>query len=115
MLQSDRGAAGVDGQTFEDIEEYGLKKWLDELTQELKRRTYRPQPYGGCIYPSRRETEAVRGALSVTGWRKVRQFWFSNQYSRQTCSRNSTPIGGPQCAGCVRHVHKLLNTAMDKL
>src|SRR6266436_3742798 len=44
MLQSNRGAAGVDGQTFEDIEEYGVKKWLDELTQELKSRTYRPQP-----------------------------------------------------------------------
>lgn len=34
----------MDGQTFEDIEEYGLKKWLDELTRELESRTYRPQP-----------------------------------------------------------------------
>src|SRR5260370_31655132 len=42
--KANRGAAGVDGQTFEDIEKYGLKKWLDELTQELKSRTYRPQP-----------------------------------------------------------------------
>jgi RNA-directed DNA polymerase len=33
------GAPGVDGQTFDDIEEYGLKRWLDELTQELRSRT----------------------------------------------------------------------------
>ena len=37
------GAAGVDGQRFEDIEASGLERWLSELTQELKNRTYRPQ------------------------------------------------------------------------
>jgi hypothetical protein len=31
------GAAGVDGQTFEDIEAYGRERWLDELAQELKK------------------------------------------------------------------------------
>jgi RNA-directed DNA polymerase len=36
------GAAGVDNQTFEDIAAYGVERWLDELTQELKDRTYRP-------------------------------------------------------------------------
>src|SRR5258708_34192426 len=57
------GAAGVDGQTFEDIEEYGVKKWLDELTQELKSRTYRPQPVrrGGEAQPEGK-TEPVGGA-----------------------------------------------------
>jgi len=38
------GAAGVDNQTFEDIEAYSAERWLDELTQELKSRTYRPLP-----------------------------------------------------------------------
>src|SRR5882724_12491222 len=33
------GAAGVDGQTFENIEAYGRERWLDELAQELKSRT----------------------------------------------------------------------------
>src|SRR5258707_2569006 len=38
------GAAGVDDQPFEDIEAYGAERWLDELAQELKSRTYRPLP-----------------------------------------------------------------------
>jgi RNA-directed DNA polymerase len=37
------GAAGVDGQTFADIAEYGVAKWLAELAQELKGKTYHPQ------------------------------------------------------------------------
>ncbi len=40
--KSNKGAAGVDEQTFEDIEAYGRERWLSELTQELKSRTYRP-------------------------------------------------------------------------
>ena len=31
------GAAGVDEQTFADIETYGLEKWLGELAKELRR------------------------------------------------------------------------------
>jgi group II intron reverse transcriptase/maturase len=38
------GAPGVDGQTFADIEVYGEAKWLGELAEELKKKTYRPQP-----------------------------------------------------------------------
>jgi RNA-directed DNA polymerase len=41
--RQNQGAAGVDGQTFEDIKEYGLERWLDELTEELKKQTYRPE------------------------------------------------------------------------
>ena len=45
------GTAGVDGQRFEDIDEYGVKRWLDELTQELKSRTYQPQPVRRVYIP----------------------------------------------------------------
>jgi len=45
------GAAGVDDQTFEDIEAYGAERWLDELTQELKSRTYRPLPVRRVYIP----------------------------------------------------------------
>ena len=37
------GAAGVDEQTFEDIEMYGEKRGLGELSEELKEKTYRPR------------------------------------------------------------------------
>src|SRR6201988_1963767 len=45
------GAAGVDGQTFEDIEAYGEERWLNELTQELKKRTYQPLPVRRVYIP----------------------------------------------------------------
>jgi len=45
------GAAGVDEQRFEDIEAYGVERWLDELTQELKRGTYRPLPVRRVYIP----------------------------------------------------------------
>ena len=40
--QANGGAAGVDGQTFADIQAYGLSRWLGELAEELRSQTYRP-------------------------------------------------------------------------
>ena len=41
--RANAGSAGVDGKTFEDIEVYGVEKWLCEVAEELRRKTYRPQ------------------------------------------------------------------------
>jgi RNA-directed DNA polymerase len=45
------GAAGGDGQTFEDIETYGAHRWLGELAEELRSGTYRPQPVRRVYIP----------------------------------------------------------------
>jgi hypothetical protein len=37
------GGAGVDGESFEQIESRGVEGWLDGLMEELKTKTYRPQ------------------------------------------------------------------------
>jgi group II intron reverse transcriptase/maturase len=49
--RSNDGAPGVDGRTFEDIEAYGRDRWLDELTTELRERTYRPDPVRRVFVP----------------------------------------------------------------
>src|SRR5512135_940774 len=44
QCRSNKGAPGVDGQDFADIEAYGVERWLGELAQSLKEETYRPEP-----------------------------------------------------------------------
>jgi len=36
------GKPGVDNQSFDAIEAYGVERWLGELVQELKEKTYCP-------------------------------------------------------------------------
>ena len=49
--RENRGVHGVDGQTFADIEKYGLERWLDELTEELRTKRYQPQPVRRVYLP----------------------------------------------------------------
>jgi RNA-directed DNA polymerase len=42
--RANRGAPGVDGQTFAQIESAGVGPWLAALQEELRRGAYRPQP-----------------------------------------------------------------------
>ena len=51
--RNNRGAPGVDGQSFADIEAYGQDQWLDELTDELRNETYRPRPVRRVLAASR--------------------------------------------------------------
>ncbi len=49
--RANAGAAGVDGQTFADIESQGLSQWLGELTGTLRNKTYHPQPVRRVYIP----------------------------------------------------------------
>jgi RNA-directed DNA polymerase len=44
QCRSNKGAPGVDGQDFADIEAYGVDRWLGELALALREETYRPGP-----------------------------------------------------------------------
>jgi RNA-directed DNA polymerase len=41
--RANKGAAGVDGQTFDAIESAGRQQWLDALAEDLRKKTYQPQ------------------------------------------------------------------------
>ena len=51
QCRSNKGAPGVDGQEFVDIEAYGVQRWLGELALALRQETYRPDPIRRVFIP----------------------------------------------------------------
>ena len=49
--RSNKGAPGVDRQDFEDVETYGVERWLGELAQALREETYQPEPIRRVYIP----------------------------------------------------------------
>ena len=43
LAKSNKGAPGIDGVTFEDIEKIGVKRYLQEIQTELIKREYKPE------------------------------------------------------------------------
>ena len=51
QCRSNKGAPGVDGQDFADVEAYGVERWLAELALALRQETYHPDPIRRVFIP----------------------------------------------------------------
>jgi RNA-directed DNA polymerase len=110
--RANKGAAGVDGQTFEQVEAYGVERWLGDLAQELKegryepeavRRVHIPKPNGRLRplgIPCLRDRVCQTAAMLVLG-----PVFDADLQPEQYAYR-----AGTNALNAVRRVHSLLNT-----
>jgi len=111
------GAAGVDGQSFADIETYGVERWLGELARELKSQTYQPlpvrrvyisKPAGGqrpLGVPAIRDRVAQTAAVLV-----LEPIFEADLPAEQYAYRRDRGA-----LDAVREVHKLINTGYGEV
>ena len=51
LARANRGAPGVDGVTFAEIEAAGMEEWLGGLRKDVVAKTYRPEPVRRVMIP----------------------------------------------------------------
>jgi len=81
QCRSNRGAPGVDGQDFSDVEAYGVQRWLGELAIALKEETDRPEPIrrvfipktNGKLRPLGRRNSSRNTLISDRTWLRCRR------------------------------------------
>lgn len=110
LVKSNKGAPGVDGQGFEEIESRGLGEWLTGIRQELRGKTYQPQPVRRVMIPKPGGGErplgipAIRDRLVQTAANLVLEPVFEAHLEPNACGyRPDRSAQDP-----IREVHKLL-------
>ena len=115
--EANGGTAGVDEQTFEDIEKYSRERWLDELMQELKSRTYQPQPVRRVYIPKPDGKQrplgipTIRDRVVQTAAVLVLEPIFEADLPTEQYAYRADR----SALDAVQHVHKLINTGHKQI
>jgi RNA-directed DNA polymerase len=65
LARANDGAPGVDGQSFQDIESEGLAGWMNGLREDLRNKTYQPQPVRRAMIEKRGGGERPLGIPTI--------------------------------------------------
>lgn len=112
------GSAGVDRETFDRIEAYGVEQWLGELSQDLKDGTYTPKAVRQVLIPKKQPGQfrplgipCIRDRVAQTSAMLVLEPIFEadlqpEQYAYRP-ERSATDA--------VNRIHKLVNTGHNEV
>jgi len=106
------GVAGVDGETFADIERYGVGPWLGELARELKDGIYTPTPVRQVLIPKKQPGKlrplgipCIRDRVAQTSALLVLEPIFEADLQPEQYAYRP----GRSAHDALRRVHRLLN------
>ena len=87
QCKANKGAPGVDGVTFKDIESQGLEPWLEEISEMLQYHAYTPQPVKRVTIPKADGGQRPLGIPTIRD-RVIQAAWGDeNVYSRGHLNR----------------------------
>src|SRR6266478_6479398 len=76
LAKANYGHPGVDGERFQDIESRGREEWMKGLREDLRNKTYQPQPVRRAMIPKAGGGERPLGIPTVSANCTRSQFAF---------------------------------------